>query len=57
MRWTVDEEQDLAFVRAIYGRFGDDAFTWREVVDLLRREPALARINVDVPHKSHKHVG
>ena len=57
MRWTVDESEDLAFVREIYGRFGSDDFTWRDVVDLLRREPALARINVAVPHKSHKHVG
>jgi spore coat polysaccharide biosynthesis protein SpsF (cytidylyltransferase family) len=57
MRWTVDESEDLAFVREIYGRFDGDDFTWRDVVDLLRREPALARINVAVPHKSHKHVG
>jgi spore coat polysaccharide biosynthesis protein SpsF len=57
MRWTVDEADDLAFVREIYARFGRDDFTWRDVIDLLRREPGLARINVDVPHKSHKHVG
>lgn len=57
MRWTVDEVEDLAFVREVYARFGRDDFTWREVIDLLRREPELAGINVDVPHKSHKHVG
>jgi spore coat polysaccharide biosynthesis protein SpsF len=57
MRWTVDEAQDLDFVRQIYGRFDRDDFTWREVIELLRREPELAQINADVVHKSHRHVG
>lgn len=58
MRWTVDQEEDLAFVREIYSRFvGRDDFSWLEVVDLLRREPELARINMAVVHKSHRDVG
>jgi spore coat polysaccharide biosynthesis protein SpsF (cytidylyltransferase family) len=57
MRWTVDEPEDLDFVRQVYARFERDDFTWRELIGLLRREPELARINADVAHKSHKHVG
>jgi spore coat polysaccharide biosynthesis protein SpsF len=57
MRWTVDEAEDLAFVRKVYAHFGRDDFSWREVIELLRREPELARINAAVAHKNHKHVG
>jgi spore coat polysaccharide biosynthesis protein SpsF len=58
MRWTVDQAEDLAFVREVYTRFGGrDDFGWREVVALVRREPELARINLDVTHKSHRDVG
>ena len=46
-RWTVDEERDLAFVRAVYARLyvPGHLFGWREVVALLEREPALACLN------------
>jgi spore coat polysaccharide biosynthesis protein SpsF len=58
MRWTVDEAEDLAFVREVYARFaGRDDFSWLEVLDLVRRDPELARINMDVVHKSHRDVG
>ncbi|HMK07559.1 MAG TPA: glycosyltransferase family protein [Anaerolineales bacterium] len=57
LRWTVDEADDLAFVRQVYARFGRDDFTWREVLDLLAREPELARVNLGVAHKSHRDVG
>ena len=57
MRWTVDEAEDLTFVREVYSRFDRDDFSWRDVVDLLRQEPELASLNVAVPHKSHKNVG
>jgi glutamate-1-semialdehyde-2,1-aminomutase len=45
-RWTVDEERDLDFVRAIYLRLGDDEYAGiRTVADLLWREPALIQLN------------
>lgn len=51
-RWTVDSPEDLAFVRAVYRRLaGDDAFTWRDALGLLRREPALADMNRHVRQK------
>jgi spore coat polysaccharide biosynthesis protein SpsF len=45
LRWTVDTEQDLAFVRAIYDQMQKTFFTTEEVLLLLQRVPQLANIN------------
>lgn len=47
LRWTVDEPVDLEFVRAVYDRLfvENPTFSWLDVVNLLRRDPQLARIN------------
>jgi spore coat polysaccharide biosynthesis protein SpsF len=50
-RWTVDTAEDLAFAQAIYERFPGDAFTWKEVLALIEREPALAEINAHIQQK------
>jgi len=51
-RWTVDVPEDLDFVRAVYGRLGDgETFSWRDVQQLLAREPALAELNRHVRQK------
>lgn len=52
-RWTVDTPEDLEFVRAVYERFApDDTFSWRDVLDLLQREPELVELNRSVQQKS-----
>ena len=52
-RWTVDTPEDLAFVRAVYSRFLMEAlFSWRDVLDLLEREPELADLNRSVVQKA-----
>jgi len=52
-RWTLDTEQDLAFIRAIYDRMGgDDGFDWHDVLDLLKREPELVELNREVMQKA-----
>lgn len=52
-RWTVDTPEDLQLVRAIYGRFpADRAFSWREVTELLEREPSLADLNSSITQKA-----
>lgn len=52
-RWTLDTPEDLKLIRAIYSRFGNhDDFHWRDVLDLLEREPHLAEINSHVPQKA-----
>ena len=51
-RWTVDEPADLDFVRAIYDRLGHlDTFGWRDVLEVLAREPELAELNSQVNQK------
>jgi len=52
-RWTVDMPEDLEFVQAIYNRMMDrEEFSWREVLDVLDREPELLELNRGVEQKS-----
>lgn len=52
-RWTVDNPEDLALMQAIYARFRDSPiFLWRDVLDLLDREPELADLNRSVRQKA-----
>ena len=51
MRWTVDTQEDLAFVRKIYDYFGHDRFSWREVLKVLEEHPEWVEINRYVQQK------
>lgn len=52
-RWTVDTQDDLDFVRAVYSRLGTiDTFTWKDVLSILEKEPALTEINSHIRQKS-----
>jgi len=52
-RWTVDTPEDLELVRAIYSRLkGNANFLWRDVLDLLDREPGLLELNGSVLQKA-----
>jgi spore coat polysaccharide biosynthesis protein SpsF (cytidylyltransferase family) len=45
--------EDLEFLRAVCARFQDqDVGTWRNVVALLEREPALVEINNKVSQRA-----
>jgi spore coat polysaccharide biosynthesis protein SpsF len=56
-RWTVDTPEDLEFMRQVYSRFdGRDDFSWKEVLDLVHREPKLMEINAGVQHKTLKDI-
>lgn len=45
-RWTVDEQRDLDFVRAVYRRLGTDEYAGiAAVADVLWREPELTQLN------------
>lgn len=51
-RWTLDTEEDLAFIRAVYERMDNAGrFSWREVLALLEREPELVELNRGVTQK------
>lgn len=57
LRWTVDTPADLELIRQVYARFpGRDDFSWKEILDLIKREPSLAEINARVQHKSYQDV-
>jgi spore coat polysaccharide biosynthesis protein SpsF len=52
-RWTVDTAEDLALMQAIYARLKDrPMFLWRDVLDLLDREPGLVELNGSVMQKA-----
>jgi spore coat polysaccharide biosynthesis protein SpsF len=58
LRWTVDTPEDLEFVRQVFARLGARSdFGWRDVLALVQAEPALAQINAQVQHKTHRDVG
>ena len=53
LRWTVDTPEDLEFVRRVYANFDTfEYFSWRQLLDLLKKEPGLAKINAGVVHKT-----
>ena len=56
MRWTVDEEKDLEFVREVYQRLyqGGKIFYMNDVLNLLDKEQELLEINKDVKQKDEK---
>jgi spore coat polysaccharide biosynthesis protein SpsF len=47
LRWTVDEPEDLKFVRAVYGELfaSQPQFGFRDVLALIERRPELRAIN------------
>jgi spore coat polysaccharide biosynthesis protein SpsF len=52
-RWTLDTEEDRELLREIYARFDNkDDFSWREVIQLMEREPELAELNSHVIQKT-----
>jgi spore coat polysaccharide biosynthesis protein SpsF len=53
LRWTVDEESDLRFVREIYKRLNtQNLFFMEDILRVLEKEPSLAEINKGVKQKT-----
>lgn len=53
LRWTVDEEKDLEFVREVYKRLykEDEVFLMQDILYLLKREPQLLEINKEIKQR------
>ena len=51
MRWTVDTPEDMKFACRIYEHFGDNRFSWTDILSLLREQPELMEINKDIVQK------
>jgi len=57
LRWTVDTELDLVFVRRVVEKLGCSLkFSWEDVLEILETHPDLEKINLNVPHKSYNDV-
>jgi spore coat polysaccharide biosynthesis protein SpsF len=52
-RWTVDTQEDLDFVRGVYGYLYEEGkiFFMQDILKLLEAHPELKRINADVKQK------
>lgn len=48
LRWTVDQAQDLEFVRAVYGCLTGQSFGMADVLEVLKEHPEFMRINVGI---------
>ena len=54
-RWTVDTQADLDFVRAVYKRLmPKENFGWREALQVVTKDPALAALNSETRQKTLK---
>jgi glutamate-1-semialdehyde 2,1-aminomutase/spore coat polysaccharide biosynthesis protein SpsF len=48
-RWTVDEAQDLEFIRAVYKAFrGQENFGMKDVLQLIEKNPGLENMNSEI---------
>ncbi len=48
-RWTVDESEDLEFIRAVYKAFRPkDSFGMKDILDLIEKTPGLEKMNSDI---------
>ena len=48
-RWTVDEQEDLDFVRAVYGAFrGKKIFLMKDILQLIRDQPEIEKLNSQI---------
>jgi glutamate-1-semialdehyde aminotransferase/spore coat polysaccharide biosynthesis protein SpsF (cytidylyltransferase family)/predicted dehydrogenase len=48
-RWTVDEAEDLEFIRAVYRAMrGKETFGMTEVLELLEKNPGLEKMNSEI---------
>ncbi|MBU0477143.1 glycosyltransferase family protein [bacterium] len=47
MRWCIDEQKDLKFIKEIYKRLykNDEIFNMNDILSLLKKEPELMKIN------------
>lgn len=58
LRWTVDRQEDLEFVREIAKRLPNrSSFRWRDILSLVNDDPELKDINAGIVHKTHRDVG
>ena len=50
-RWTVDTTEDFQLINKIYSYFGNNQFSWYDVLTLLNERPELLLINQNISQK------
>jgi len=57
MRWTVDTEKDLEFVRRVMKHLSCKmTFSWMDVLSVVKEYPDLEKINENIIHKTFREV-
>ncbi len=57
-RWTVDEPQDLLFIKNIFQAFSPRIhFAWREVIQLKIKKPGIFKLNLKLPRNEGATLG
>jgi spore coat polysaccharide biosynthesis protein SpsF len=51
-RWTLDTQGDFELIRRIYDALGDDAFTWRQALEVVEAHPDWSELNRHVRQKT-----
>jgi spore coat polysaccharide biosynthesis protein SpsF len=52
-RWTLDTAEDFELLKALYAKLDNrEDFGWRDVIDVMEKEPRLAELNAGVVQKS-----
>ena len=51
LRWTVDTKEDFQLIKEIYTFFGNNRFSWNDVLDLIYKKPELRLINQNIRQK------
>jgi spore coat polysaccharide biosynthesis protein SpsF len=51
-RWTVDTPEDLKLIRLIFDHFGDNTFSWRQILEVLEAHPHWQALNRHIVQKS-----
>jgi spore coat polysaccharide biosynthesis protein SpsF len=52
LRWTLDTKEDLELLRLIFQHFGDDRFSWTDVLAVVAQHPEWSAINQHIPQKT-----
>jgi len=53
LRWTLDTPEDYALLREVISRLDNrNDFSWLEVLELFKSDPALAEVNQAIQHKT-----
>ncbi len=56
-RWTVDTDEDLAFIRALWAELPSDFASYEEIADILEMHPELREINAHVRQRHYRETG